>query len=46
MPVNRDTAEADLVKMAREDERVMKKLDGKEPKKVIFVKNRLVNFVV
>ncbi len=40
-----DTAEQDIIKMAQQSEKVNKYLI-KEPKKIIFVKNKLINFVV
>ncbi len=44
--VGTDTAEDVIKEMALADERVVKFIDGKEIKKVIVVKNKLVNIVV
>ena len=41
-----DISEADAILQAKKDENVKKHLDGKEPKKEIFVKGKLVSFVV
>ncbi len=41
-----DAAEADILAAARTEENVMKFLEGKKPKKEIYVKGRLVNLVV
>ena len=41
-----DTAEDTIKEMALADDRIVKFLDGKEIKKVIVVKNKLVNIVV
>ena len=41
-----DTDEEKIKEMALADERVVKFIDGKEMKKVIVVKNKLVNIVV
>jgi leucyl-tRNA synthetase len=41
-----DTAEDTIKEMALADERIVKFIDGKEIKKVIVVKNKLVNIVV
>ena len=38
--------QSEIEKMAREDKRVRKYLDGKKAKKVIFVPGRLINFVL
>jgi len=43
--VLRDTEKADLERLALESEQVHKFLDGREPKRVIVVPNRLVNVV-
>lgn len=44
--VRRGISEPEARDLAMSDERVQKKLDGQEPRKVIFVKDRLVNVVV
>jgi len=44
--VPKGTPEADVVMAARQDENVSRHLEGVKPKKVIYVKDRLVNFVV
>ena len=44
--VGTDTGEETIKQMALEDERVQKFIDGKAIKKVIVVKNKLVNIVV
>jgi len=44
--VSRSTAEADVVSAARADGNVARYLEGVTERKVIFVKDRLVNFVV
>ena len=38
--------ESDIVKMALESQKVQKFLDGKEPKKTIYVRGKIVNVVV
>jgi len=45
MRVPLDTPEAELERMARENEKVQRHLQGRPPRKVIVVKNRLVNVV-
>jgi len=40
-----DTPEEELERLARENEKVRKHLGGRDPRKVIVVKNRLVNVV-
>jgi leucyl-tRNA synthetase len=40
-----DVAQADIEKSVLENEIVQKWLEGKEPKKIIFVKNKMVNVV-
>src|SRR5690606_23994606 len=44
--VARDAAEADVVAAARAEENVARHLDGATERRVIYVKERLVNFVV
>lgn len=46
LEVDPEISEADAVALAQEDANVQKHLDGKEPKKVVFVKGRLISFVV
>jgi leucyl-tRNA synthetase len=41
-----DISEDKAKKMALEEEKVIKRLEGKEPRKIIFVKGRLVSIVV
>ena len=44
--VSVDISEEEAKKMALESAKVKKWLDGKEPKKVVFVKGKLVSIVV
>jgi leucyl-tRNA synthetase len=44
--VNVDLAQDQLESLALEDAAVQKHIDGKEIRKVIFVKNKLINFIV
>lgn len=44
--VKRGISEADAKAIALSDEKVKKKIEGQEPRKVIYVKDRLVNIVV
>ena len=44
--VGRDFSEASVRELAERDENVMRHLDGKSVKKVVYVAGRLVNFVV
>lgn len=44
--VKRGISEPEAKKVALDDEKIKKKLEGQEPRKVIFVKDRLVNIVV
>ena len=44
--VPNESAEADVVTAARADENVARHIDGLEERRVIYVKHRLVNFVV
>ncbi|PKL86213.1 MAG: leucine--tRNA ligase [Ignavibacteriae bacterium HGW-Ignavibacteriae-1] len=44
--VNIDMAQDELEALALEDAAVQKHIDGKEIRKVIFVKNKLINFIV
>ncbi len=46
IPVAKDTPEDAVVAAARSDENVARYLDGVEERRVIYVKERLVNFVV
>jgi len=41
-----DLSQAEIEKLALENETVQKWLDGKEPKKIIYVKGRMINVVV
>ena len=41
-----DSKEEDILAMARQDEKLQEWLQGKTPRKVIYVKKKLVNFVV
>lgn len=45
LQVNVDIDQASAEKLALEDSQVKKHLEGKEIKKVIFVKNKLINFI-
>jgi leucyl-tRNA synthetase len=44
--VSKGAAEADVIAAARADENVRRHLDGGKERKVIYVKERLVNFVI
>ncbi|MBX9686330.1 MAG: leucine--tRNA ligase [Candidatus Obscuribacterales bacterium] len=44
--VKRGISEQEAREVALSDDKVIKKMDGKDPRKVIFVKDRLVNIVV
>lgn len=44
--VKKGISETEAKEVAFQDEKIKKKLDGQEPRKVIFVKDRLVNIVV
>ncbi len=44
--VKRGISEPDAKGVALSDEKIKKKLEGQEPRKIIFVKDRLVNIVV
>ncbi len=46
LEVSADISEEDAKKMSLESEKVIKWLEGKEPKKVIYVKGKLVSIVV
>ena len=46
MNVSANATEDDIKEQAMQNEIVMKWVLGKEPQKVIYVKNRLVNIVV
>ena len=46
MRVSMDISEEEVKKLALKRSKVQKWLDGKEPKKVIYVKGRLVSIVV
>jgi leucyl-tRNA synthetase len=41
-----DLQQADVEKIIAENEVVQKWLEGKEPKKIIYVKNKMINVVV
>jgi leucyl-tRNA synthetase len=41
-----DAPQSDVEKLARSSERVQRFFDGSSPKKVIYVPNRLINFVI
>ena len=41
-----DVIQEDAEKLARENETIVKYLEGQTVKKVIFVKNKLINFIV
>ena len=41
-----DATQAEVEELAKHEENVMKFIDGKEIKKIIFVKNKLINFIV
>jgi leucyl-tRNA synthetase len=44
--VNRDESEEKVKELALSNEKIQKYLDGKEPKQVIYVKNRIVSIVI
>jgi leucyl-tRNA synthetase len=44
--ISLDATQADVEKIVLENEIVQKWLDGKSPKKIIFIKNKMVNVVV
>jgi leucyl-tRNA synthetase len=44
--VRRGISESDARELALQDEKIKKKLEGRQPRKIIFVKDRLVNIVV
>ena len=46
MSVSLDASQADVEAMLLKDEIVQKWLDGKSPKKVIYVKNKMINVVI
>ncbi len=46
MNISLDAHENEIKKMVLQNEVVQKWLDGKEPKKIIFIKNKMVNVVV
>ena len=46
MLVAADLAKEQIIALAREDEKLQEWLQGKEPRKVIYVEKKLVNFVV
>ncbi len=41
-----DAEEADVLELARADDNVQRFIEGKELKRAIYVKGRIVNFVV
>ena len=41
-----DAAEEQILKLAREDSNVSRYLEGKEVKRAIYVRGRIVNFVI
>ena len=42
---NKDIDQNDLLKIVKEDKTLFKYLDKKETKKIIFIKNRLLNIL-
>jgi leucyl-tRNA synthetase len=46
LKANFDSTQAELEQIALKDENVQKFLEGKEIKKVIFVKNKLINYII
>ena len=46
LQVAADASESDVIAMARASDAVRRHLDGKEPKKVIYVPGKLVSIVV
>lgn len=46
LSVNLDTEQSDIENLAKKDENVTKYLEDKSIKKVVFVKNKLINFIV
>ena len=41
-----DSSQEEIASLAKEQQNVAKRLDGKEVKNVVFVPNKLINFVV
>jgi leucyl-tRNA synthetase len=46
MSVSLDASQADVEAMVLQDEIVQKWLEGKAPKKIIYVKNKMINVVI
>ncbi len=46
MNISLDAAQPDIEKIVLENEVIRKWLDGKQPKKIIFVKGKMVNVVI
>ena len=44
--VSKDSAEEEIKKLALADNQIIKFMAGKEPKNIIYIKNRLINIVV
>ncbi|MDD4990231.1 MAG: leucine--tRNA ligase [Candidatus Pacebacteria bacterium] len=44
--VNSNATEQDVLELARKDQKINKWLENKQAKKVVFVKNKLINFVI
>jgi len=44
--IDSDASEDDIQKAALADEKIQTHLDGREPKKVIVIKGKLINFVI
>ena len=43
---SQSTNKEEIEKLAKEDEKIIKWLDGKKIKKVIFVPGKIINFVI
>ena len=46
LDVKKDTQENEVLKLAKENKIINKYLNGKTPKKIVFVKNRLINILI
>jgi leucyl-tRNA synthetase len=46
MNISLDASESEVKEMVLQNDVVQKWLEGKEPKKIIFIKNKMVNVVI
>ncbi len=46
LDISLDASESEVKGMVLENDVIKKWLDGKEPKKIVFVKNKMVNVVI